>query len=241
MKRVVSLFVFLLGGLVASQAQDLIATKRGENIQARILEISTTEVKYKRYGNLDGPIFIINKSEVEMVCFENGEIDIFEAEPALLNTDSDIYVGMKYRELKEIYDRHYYVPEIGDTYSRGWAGVASLFIPGLGQCVCGEWGRGASIFASYIGLGGLTEFFVKTESEALYPLAVVTMTGTIALGVWSIIDAVQVAQVKNMYYQDLRKMRTSVSIMMEPCLTYTPTSSPGGCQPAAGLALKVSF
>lgn len=251
MKRILLLLAGLVGGLVVAQAQDLITTKNGEDIQAKVLEVSSTEIKYKKFSNLDGPTFVINKNEVLMVRYENGEKDIFAEETSCLNTSGEIYDGMPYKELKAIYDPHYYLPEVGDPYSRGWAGVASFFIPGLGQAICGEWARGLCFFAGNVGLsvlflttaqiGGSNFDAAKRQGgEGFSAFAVCIALGAAALDVWSIVDAVQVAKVKNMYYQDLRKKRASTDIKLEPFLTYTPTNSLR-YQPAAGLALKVSF
>ena len=240
------MFVGLFGSLVVSQAQDLITTKKGEDIQAKILEVSSNEIKYKRFSNLDGPSFIINTSEVLMIRYQNGEKDIFDEEQSPLNANGEIYEGMRYRDLKHIYDPHNYFPEIGDPYSRGWAGVASFFFPGLGQGLCGEWGRGACFFFANMGLFYLAEVGVLAGAEldnpnGPYMLAMAAMAGMVVVDVWNIIDAVNVAKVKNMYYQDLRKMRASVDIKMEPFFTCTPTNAFGRFEPAAGLALKVSF
>ena len=252
MKRILFLLAGLFGSLVVSQAQDLITTKKGEDIQAKVLEVSSTEIKYKKFSNLDGPTFVINKNEVLMVRYENGEKDIFSVEPSPLNTTSEIYDGMKYKDLKNLYDPHNYFPETGDPYSRGWAGVASFFIPGLGQGICDEWGRGLCFIAGNIGLSvmalsamriGASNYNAETEQggEGAYAFVLCAALGAVALDIWSIVDAVNVAKVKNMYYQDLRKMRASMDIKVEPFLTYTPTNSFGGYQPAGGLALKVSF
>ena len=65
--------IFNLG----ASAQDLIIKKNGDEIQAKITEITATELKYKKYNYLEGPTFSINKSDVFMVRYENGEKDIF--------------------------------------------------------------------------------------------------------------------------------------------------------------------
>lgn len=71
---------FLLILIFASMslfAQDIITTKSGDDIKAKVLEVNTTEIKYKKLDNLDGPIFSILKSEVLIVRYENGTKDIF--------------------------------------------------------------------------------------------------------------------------------------------------------------------
>ncbi|MFT2011336.1 hypothetical protein ACMA1I_21875 [Pontibacter sp. 13R65] len=62
-------------------AQDVITTRTGEDIQAKIFEVSQLEVKYKRFDNQTGPTFILPKSEILLVLYENGTSDMFNSEP----------------------------------------------------------------------------------------------------------------------------------------------------------------
>ena len=77
MKRI--LFVILTLGLFTTTifSQDIITKKTGEDISAKISEVTQTEIKYKKFDNLEGPIFSILKSEVLMIRYENGTKDIF--------------------------------------------------------------------------------------------------------------------------------------------------------------------
>ncbi len=54
--------------------------KRGSNdiIVAKVLEISTSEIKYKRFDMMDGPMFIVNKNEIEKIKYQVGSIETFE-------------------------------------------------------------------------------------------------------------------------------------------------------------------
>jgi hypothetical protein len=58
-------------------AQDTIVKISGEEIQSKVVEITSTIVKYKKFSNLDGPIYSIEKVEIEEIAFENGDIEIF--------------------------------------------------------------------------------------------------------------------------------------------------------------------
>ena len=69
-------------------AQDIITKKTSEDIQAKVLEVSTTEIKYKKSDNPNGPIFTILKSEVLMVRYENGTKDIFNEEKKIEATSN---------------------------------------------------------------------------------------------------------------------------------------------------------
>ena len=159
-----------------------------------------------------------------------------------------IQPGMKYREYKKYYDYHLYEHQKGDPYSRFWTGAASFVIPGLGQIFEGEWVRGLLFIAGNAALysGYRANMNVEYDSAGNVvsatpdgPLAYVCFFGQLGLDLWSIIDAVHVAKIKNMYYQDLKAMRGSLDIDLEPYFAYTPSSN--GITPAAGFSLKLNF
>ena len=255
MKRILLVILSVLGTLTVTNAQDLITTKKGEDIEAKILEISPKEVKYKKFSNLEGPTFTLNRSDVLMVRYENGDRDIFENETnSPSSAMGSVQEGMRYREYKNLYNTKYYIREASDAYSPGWAGVASFFIPGLGQGVAGEWGRGLGIFAADIGLGALalgsaaviSANYNETTEEleggaGAACLMVGALIGQVVLEIWSICDAVHVAKVKNMYQQEIRSQRAGLDLKVEPFIAYTPSLASEGIQPSAGLSFKVSF
>jgi len=74
-------FMLLLLGFMSLRAQDTIYKRSGEVIPAKITEISTAEVKYKRFSMPDGPVFIIGRSEVQKIRFSNGVVDSFAVSP----------------------------------------------------------------------------------------------------------------------------------------------------------------
>ena len=55
-----------------------ILTKEGEEIGAKILEISEKEIKYKRLDYLSGPIISLKKSETFSITYENGKKQTFD-------------------------------------------------------------------------------------------------------------------------------------------------------------------
>lgn len=58
-------------------SQDTISKINGSKIHSKIIEIGTTEIKYKKFNNVDGPIYVISKSEVLMIQYANGTKDVF--------------------------------------------------------------------------------------------------------------------------------------------------------------------
>ena len=51
--------------------------KNGNEIEAKIIEITTDQVKYKKCKNLDGPLISVKKHELLMIRYENGTKDLF--------------------------------------------------------------------------------------------------------------------------------------------------------------------
>ncbi|MDH5382491.1 MAG: hypothetical protein OEW75_16680, partial [Cyclobacteriaceae bacterium] len=62
-------------------SQDITSYKNGTEIKAKVLEITTLEVKFKKFDNLEGPTYTILKSDLFMITYENGSKEIFSAQP----------------------------------------------------------------------------------------------------------------------------------------------------------------
>ncbi|TXH53287.1 MAG: hypothetical protein E6Q89_09685 [Bacteroidia bacterium] len=70
------LFLFLYN---ISYGQDVVTKKDGEELKTKIIEIGVSEIKYKKFDNLEGPIYSIPKKEVSVIKFENGVEEIFKS------------------------------------------------------------------------------------------------------------------------------------------------------------------
>lgn len=57
---------------------DIIFLRNGDEIEAKVLEISETEVRYKMCDNPDGPVFIKSVNSVFMIKYPNGTKTVFE-------------------------------------------------------------------------------------------------------------------------------------------------------------------
>ncbi|MEI6140632.1 MAG: hypothetical protein WCP85_15290 [Mariniphaga sp.] len=77
MKKIILTTLTVLITVGICFAHDVITKKTGDDIQAKISEITTTQIKFTRFDNLKGPIYSIDKSEVLMIRYENGTKDIF--------------------------------------------------------------------------------------------------------------------------------------------------------------------
>ena len=58
-------------------AQDNIVLNNGDEINAKIYEIGSTEIKYKKFNNQDGPIYYKSKDEILYIKYANGEKEMF--------------------------------------------------------------------------------------------------------------------------------------------------------------------
>lgn len=153
----------------------------------------------------------------------------------------------QYRVNKTQHDYKSYVYQVGDPYNPTIAGVASLFIPGLGQMISGEGGRGVGFLAGYVGC--FTIYYlgaVKTvnninsggDGSSGAGLMLVGLGSAVGVGIWSIVDAVRVAKVNNLAFRE--RNVTSMNFKVEPFLMNASTINNRN-HISTGLTLKMTF
>ena len=76
MKQLLVMFMLLCS--TAIFAQDVIVKKDGSTILAKVLEVNTDNIRYKKHSNLNGPTYTIGKSEIMSINYENGEKEVFK-------------------------------------------------------------------------------------------------------------------------------------------------------------------
>ena len=244
----------LLACAASLGAQDLITKKTGEDIRAKVLEVNPDNIRYRLFEEPDGVIYTIDKSDVLLIRYASGRNELFNAGPSGKGSDlfddedetrgPEIVPGMRYSELQYIYNKNQYVPSMHDRYSPAGSTVASVFIPGLGQWICGEVGRGFAWFGGEVGAylcfySGLVSGLAGAPSEVTATLILTGAAGDILMRVLSAVDANKVAKIKNMYYQDLRKAYP-VEFSMYPSVDFIKTAD-NRAQPAIGLTLALKF
>lgn len=262
-------------------AQDIITKSNGDEIAVKVLEVNPDNLKYKLWDYMDGPTYTIMKTEILLVKYENGHKDVFankeltvttseeRNEPITitenigepnqqvlkLNASAPVSPGMRYKQYRKLYNHRMYIPEPGDRYSVGWGGWASFFVPGLGQMINGEGGRGAGYLigsvlcgtatilgASLCNLGAATY-----DDGMLIGGLVLTICGSISwlsVDIGSIVDGVRVARIKNMYYQDLQQLKNhpEVNVTLQPFVSATSSHAGAGLDtPVAGVSLCMTF
>ncbi len=60
-----------------SLAQDVIITNDAKKIDAKIFEVSKTEIRYKEKDNLDGPTFVLEINEISSIIYSNGKVVVY--------------------------------------------------------------------------------------------------------------------------------------------------------------------
>ena len=79
MKKIILLLsVFLLHKI--GVAQDTIMKRNGDRIIAKVTEVNTTEIKYKKFNFQDGPVYIEKKFDIESITYSTGLKERFERE-----------------------------------------------------------------------------------------------------------------------------------------------------------------
>jgi hypothetical protein len=76
MKIRLVLFTLLMGVSSGAFAQDILYLLSGDEIETKLTEISSSELKYKRIDNLDGPVFVIERNKVFKVKYSNGQSEV---------------------------------------------------------------------------------------------------------------------------------------------------------------------
>ncbi|MDL2228343.1 hypothetical protein LJC25_04405 [Bacteroidales bacterium OttesenSCG-928-K03] len=260
MKKIVIFFYMLIFGITYCFSQDIITKINGEDIQAVVINIDDTEVRYKKFDYFDGPTYTIPTSDIIMIRYNDGRKDIF-LQQAQTNSTFDPYnapyttsqegirPNMLYREYKKLYNVNYYTRHYSDAHNPLIIGICSSVVPGLGQMICGELGRGSAYFGGSLGCFALsyTGFIfmfngIFSYSTSLYNSGIIMLfsgiAGMITIKIFDIVDAVNVAKIKNMYIRDIRNM-SAFNIKLQPYIDCIAIGN--NFMLPAGLSLLVSF
>lgn len=97
MKKLVFGLILVLSACCV-KAQDVIVKKDNSTILSKVTKVSQIEIEYKKWSNLDGPIYIVPISEVLRINYENGEYDEFVGEQMEANNESldgDVFLSVE--------------------------------------------------------------------------------------------------------------------------------------------------
>lgn len=246
MNRILFVVLSLLFCSFCANAQDLIAKLSGEVIECRIVSSDGDKVRYVlKYDPFY--TYTMKKSEIHIIRYASGEVvnvnDLSQPRAQKREADMSIVPYMNYRQLKRIYDFRDYERSYMDRFSPGWIGFASFLLPGLGECICDEWGRG---LGKFVGAAACTTagtlFTMASYVDANWgtdiAFAVIFYAAALSFDIWSIVDATRISKVRNMYESDMRE-KYAFDLSLFPsvnCVNFGNSS-----QLTAGLTLAIRF
>ena len=84
---------------ISSNAQDSIFVRTGEIIPSKVYEVTQTTIHFQKSSNMEGPMYSINKTDVEKIQYKNGSKDVFSgnavttlgAQDTRQNYSDDVY------------------------------------------------------------------------------------------------------------------------------------------------------
>ena len=81
-------FILLIATVlsICAFAQDVIVTKDSKKIDAKILEVSKSEIKYKEADNLEGPTFVLEVDDINSIIYSNGKVVLYNDQQSVKNT-----------------------------------------------------------------------------------------------------------------------------------------------------------
>ena len=85
-----------------ANSQDLLLFKTGEELKTKVVEVGISEVKYKKFDNLDGATHVCLKADLFMIKYENGTKDVFAnlSKPTPIDTNkATIYSPARDKDL----------------------------------------------------------------------------------------------------------------------------------------------
>lgn len=97
MKKILVMMALVIGA-VTMMAQDVIIKMNEEKIAAKIIDISSTEVKYLEASMPDGPTFVLSTDEIATIIFSSGQVKVYKHnEKASVVVQNDLNQSMIFR------------------------------------------------------------------------------------------------------------------------------------------------
>src|SRR5690349_16892884 len=119
-------------------AQDKIYRQNGKIVEAKIIEVGSSEIKYKDFNTPEGPIYILETDRIKKIVYQNGKEERFEDNLR----DPERYEGQLKKALKiNFFSPLYGYTEIGfeKSTSVGKGYEFSVGFIGLGKSERIDW------------------------------------------------------------------------------------------------------
>lgn len=72
-----------------TSAQDILYTTVGTKISVKLMEVNLTDIKYKDFSNLEGPMYVISKSQIVLIQYANGVNEVINENPSPYSPKKD--------------------------------------------------------------------------------------------------------------------------------------------------------
>jgi len=126
-------FLFLLCAVGVS-AQDVIVKKDGSTIVCRVVELTSSEIVYKKWSDLNGSNYVMNRSDASAINYESGKkVNLSEVEnqyrPGNQNDGVQQYNDRALLQLDAAISRP--DKKVRSLRTTGWVGGGLLFAAGV--------------------------------------------------------------------------------------------------------------
>lgn len=123
MRKLILILSIAVFASASAAAQDTIVFRNTDTVLAKVTEVTPNSVSYKRWDNIDGPIYTINRTDIACINYQNGQKDVFNdiaqtdtAVPAL-NTTAPARPFQKIRFQSYLYAGAVFMQEsVGPTF-----------------------------------------------------------------------------------------------------------------------------
>ena len=95
MKKLFLLITIIVSFTLSLKAQDKIYRNNGKIVEAKIIEVGASEVKYREYNNPNGPVYVLETDRIKKIVYENGKVETFSE---IIKTRKD----MQAKEIKQL-------------------------------------------------------------------------------------------------------------------------------------------
>lgn len=132
----------MLAGVLAASAQDVIVRNDGSTVLCRIVEVNGTDVVYLKWSDLNGPRYIIDRSAVANINYQDGRQERINQQSANAYAPGNQQTGdWSYNDNALVaLDRsmHVYDKKIRTLKTVGWTVGPALLVGGgvlFGYCI----------------------------------------------------------------------------------------------------------
>lgn len=162
-------FLFLLCAVGVS-AQDVIVKKDGSTIVCRVVELTSSEIVYKKWSDLNGSNYVMNRSDASAINYQNGKkVNLSEAtnlyQPINQNDGVQQYNDRALLAMDVVSNPFKKVNKLKTT---GWIGGAILAAGGIITFVAGGGVSENNIVGAGLGIGAVvwtTTFLLIANKE----------------------------------------------------------------------------